>query len=250
MSRPRILGVPTDPITFEAMLVQIEQWINTGDRLHQICTVNPEFIVMAQTDAAFYQVLQAADLCVLDGWGAVWALRGRGIQVPERVTGSDGVPLLMARAADKGWRVFLLGAGEGIAAQAAEILRKQHPSLQIVGTHAGTPHPDAAEQIIQMINAASPDILLVAYGAPQQDQWIALHRDRLRVKVAMGVGGVFDFITENVPRAPLWMRRWGIEWLYRLYLQPSRWKRMLRLPRFAIQALLFGERPPRHARQS
>lgn len=250
MTRPRILGVPADPITFRGMLAQIEQWIARGDRLYQICTVNPEFIVIAQSDAAFYQVLQQADLCVLDGWGAVWALRWQGISVPERVTGSDGVPLLMAEAALKGWRVFLLGAAEGIAAQAAQILQAQHPTLQIVGTYAGSPHPDEAPAIIAMINTAHPDILLVAYGAPQQDTWIGRYREHLQVKVAMGVGGVFDFITDNVPRAPVWMRRYGLEWLYRLYLQPSRWKRMLRLPIFAIKALLWGARPPRHARST
>lgn len=249
MTRPHILGVPADPITFEELLQRIGTWVKEGSRLHQICTINPEFIVIAQHDPQFYAVLQQSDLNIIDGWGAVWALRWRGIRVPGRVTGSDGVPLIAERAAQEGWRIFLLGAGEGIAERAAQIFRQHYTGVQIVGTYAGSPRPADADGIIERINAAKPDILLVAYGAPQQDVWIHRYRDRLGVKVAMGIGGTLDFVTGNIPRAPLWMRRWGLEWLYRLYLQPSRWRRMLRLPVFAIKALLWKDRPPSHARK-
>jgi N-acetylglucosaminyldiphosphoundecaprenol N-acetyl-beta-D-mannosaminyltransferase len=249
MIRPHILGVPADPITFEDMLRHMEEWIHVGDRLHHICTINPEFIIIAQRDPEFFAVLQESDLNVIDGWGTVWALRLRGIQVPQRVTGSDGVPLIAERAAQKGWRLFLLGGFNGVAECSAQILQTRYPSLQIAGTYEGSPHPDQAEEIIRRINAAQADILLVAYGAPKQDIWIHQYRERLQVKVAMGVGGAFDFIAGAVPRAPLWMRRGGIEWLYRLYLQPSRWRRMLRLPLFAVKALLFKDRPPSHARR-
>lgn len=244
MNRPRVLGVPVDTITFEEMLQKIGEWV-AGESLHQICTVNPEFIMAAQQDMAFYEVLQQADLCVPDGWGVVWALRLRGIHVPQRVTGSDGVPMIAERAAKEGWRLFLLGAGPGIAQKTAQILREKHPAIQIVGTYEGSPRPEEADEIIAIVNAAQPDILLVAYGAPRQDIWICQHRDHLKVKVAMGIGGTLDFITGNIPRAPLFYRRFGLEWLYRLYLQPSRWRRMLRLPVFAVKALLFGARPPK-----
>lgn len=248
MSRPRILGVPADPITFEDLFAQIETWISQNDGLHQVCTINPEFIMVAQHDPEFYGVLQKADLCVLDGWGAVWALRLRGVEVPQRVTGSDGVPMMMQRAAERGWRVFLLGAAEGVAEKAAQILQNRHPALKIVGTYAGSPARAEANEIIQRINAAQPDILLVAYGAPRQDVWIDRYRAKLNVKVAMGIGGTLDFITGIVPRAPQWLCRIGLEWLYRLYLQPARWRRMLRLPVFAVMAFLFRARPPKHAR--
>lgn len=247
-SRPQILGVPTDPISFEALLDQIGNWIQNGERLYQICTVNPEFVIMAQSDPRFYAVLHRADLNIIDGWGAVWALRLRGVDVPQRVTGSDGLPMIAERGAREGWRLFLLGAGEGVAEKAAEILRQRYKNLQIVGTYGGSPAPEEAETIISLVNAANADVLCVAYGAPAQDLWIDAHRERLNVRVALGVGGSLDFIAGIVPRAPRWMRRWGLEWLYRLYLQPSRWRRMLRLPRFALLALLFGARPPRHAR--
>lgn len=243
MTRPRILGVPVDPITFEDMLQKIEEWVR-DESLHQICTINPEFIMTAQNDTQFYEVLQHADLCVPDGWGVVWTLRLRGVRVPERVTGSDGVPLIAKRAAEKGWRLFLLGAGAGVAKQAAQILQKKHPAIQIVGTYEGSPHPEESNEIIQLVNEANPDILLVAYGAPKQDIWIFQHKTRLNAKVAMGIGGTLDFITGNIPRAPLFYRRFGLEWLYRLYLQPSRWRRMMRLPIFAVKALILGSRPP------
>lgn len=247
MTRAKILGVPIDLITFDDLLGCIGQWVELDDGLHQICTVNPEFIIIAQQDAAFYQVLHRADLCAADGVGVVLALRLRGIRVPQRVTGSDGVPMIAERAAQLGWRIYLLGAGPGIAEQAAQILTARYPGLQIVGTYAGSPQPDEAADIIGRVNAAEPDILLVAYGAPAQDQWIDRYRADLRVKVAMGIGGSLDFVTGKVKRAPRFMQRMGLEWLYRLYLQPWRWRRMLRLPIFATQAMIRGERPPAHA---
>ncbi len=242
MNRPQVLGIPVDPITFEDMLQKIGVWIAVSDGLHQICTVNPEFIVVAQQNRQFAQVLHQADLCVPDGWGVVWALRLRGITVPQRVTGSDGVPLIAERAAKAGWTIFLLGGWNGVAAKAAHILCEKYPNLRIVGTYEGSPSPEEADVIIHRINTATPDILLVAYGAPKQDIWIDTYRHRLTVKVAMGIGGTLDFITGNVPRAPLVFRRLGLEWLYRLYLQPSRWRRMLRLPIFVYQVLRFGAR--------
>jgi N-acetylglucosaminyldiphosphoundecaprenol N-acetyl-beta-D-mannosaminyltransferase len=237
-----ILGVPVDAATFDGMLESIAKWIAAGDRLHQICTISPEFVMIAQDNPDFMQVLRAADLCVPDGVGLLFAARYLGHSLPERVTGSDGVPLIAERAAREGWKLFLLGAGPGVAEQAAARLVARHPSLQIVGTYAGHPSPDEEEAIVGRVNASRPDILLVAYGAPRQDLWIARNRARLKVHVAMGVGGTFDFIAGVVPRAPRWMRRVALEWLYRLYKQPHRWRRMLRLPRFVWAVLRHRER--------
>jgi len=242
-TRPRILGIPTDPVTYAELLAHIEAWMEAGAGLHQICTVNPEFIMLAQKHPTFYAVLQNADLNVLDGWGAVWALRLRGVRVPQRVTGSDGVPFLAEHAARLGWRIFMLGAAEGVAEEAAKRLQRDHPALQIVGCYAGSPAPSEASALVERINASGADMLWVAYGAPQQDLWIAAQRGQLQVKVALGVGGAFDFLAGRVPRAPRWMQNSGLEWLYRLYKQPWRWRRMLRLPLFALCALYYGERP-------
>src|SRR5690606_38622524 len=145
-----------------------------------------------------------------------------------------GVPIIAEQAAKKGWRLFLLGAAPGVADKTANILRQKHPGLHIAGTYSGSPAPEEEDGIVALVNASNADILFVAYGAPEQDKWIARNLPRLHVAMAMGVGGAFDFIAGIVPRAPQWMQRMGLEWLYRLYLQPWRIRRMLRLPRFVL----------------
>jgi N-acetylglucosaminyldiphosphoundecaprenol N-acetyl-beta-D-mannosaminyltransferase len=239
--RLRILGVPLDAMTFDNMLHSIAEWITRGDRTYQICTVSPEFVMIAQDDPDFMRVLQSADCCVADGVGLLFAARYLGRPLPERVTGSDGVPLIAERAAQMGWKLFFLGAGQGVAQQAADRLTAQYPGLQVVGVYEGSPSPEEEEPIIELVNRSGADILFVAYGAPHQDKWIARNQDRLAVRVAMGVGGTFDFIAGVVPRAPRWMRRLALEWLYRLYKQPWRWRRMLRLPRFVWAVLWHRE---------
>jgi len=239
--RMKILGAPVDAITYERWMRRIGKWIAAGDSARHVCTVNPEFIMIAQGDPIFFNILNRADICVPDGVGLLWASRHLGAPLPERVTGSDGVPLMARHAAEKGWKLFFLGAAEGIAERAAEILREQHPQLIVAGTYGGSPAEDEEDEIVAKINASSADILLVAYGAPKQDKWIARNLPRLEVAMAMGVGGSFDFIAGVVPRAPQWMRARGLEWLYRLLRQPWRLRRMLRLPRFALAVLRQGK---------
>jgi heptosyltransferase-2 len=250
-----ILGVPLHPMTFEGLLDWIDRMVGAG-HAHQIATVNPEFIMTARRDPVFRLVLERTTLCLADGVGLLWAARwlsraGRGAEpaIPERVTGSDGVPLIAERAAEKGWRVFLLGAAPGVAQRAARVLAARYPGLQIVGTCDGDPTAEEEEEIVQLVNQSKADILFVAYGAPTQDKWIARNLPRLRVGVAMGVGGAFDFICGKTARAPRWMRRVGLEWLYRLFQEPWRWRRMLALPHFAFTVLLAGLRKPPRTRK-
>ena len=167
-----ILGVPIDPVTYAQTLDLMAEWI--GQRgPHQIATVNPEFVMTAQSHHEFRAALRAADLRVADGVGLLWAARRLGRNLPERVTGSDLVPLLAARAAVQEWRLFLLGAAPGVAEKTARRLQAAAPGVQIVGVHAGSPHPHEAAQIVAHVRTAAPDVLLVAYGAPAQDLWIA-----------------------------------------------------------------------------
>ncbi len=244
-SRPvpiTILGTPVHPVTMVSTLDAVRCFM-AGPRLHQICTTNPEFVMTAQRDPLFRQILQEADLCIPDGVGLLWAARWLGKPLPERVPGSELVYHLAALCAQEGWRPFLLGAVEGVAAETARILQRSYPTLQVVGVYAGSPSVAENDAIVQMINASGADMLLVAYGAPRQDKWIYRNRHRLTaVRVAIGVGGSFDFVTGKAVRAPRWVQNLGLEWLHRLLHEPWRWRRMLALPRFALRVLVGRRR--------
>ena len=205
----------------------------------QLCTVNPEFVMEARRDPAFAAVLGRADLCAPDGVGILWAGRLLGQPFAERVTGSDGIYRICERAAAEGWRVFLLGAGPGVAEQTADRLTALYPGLSIAGTFSGSPDDNAWQEIQRRLAAAQADVLFVAFGHPRQDFWIDKHRYELPVAVALGVGGAFDFVAGVARRAPLWMQRLGLEWLHRLLVEPWRWQRMRVLPVFV--ALVVGQ---------
>ncbi len=237
MESVRILGVRIDALTYDDLLAHIAGFI-AREMPHQICTANPEFVMEAQRNPEFREVLAQADLVMADGVGLLWAARRAGHPLPQRVTGSDGVPLIAAQAAEQGWRIFLLGAAPGVADRAAEVLMGRYPRLQVVGVYAGSPADAEAADIIARIRDAQPHILLVAYGAPRQDLWIAKHRTALAVPVMMGVGGSLDFIAGVQQRAPMWVQRLNLEWFYRLVTQPWRWRRQVDLPRF-VWAVLF-----------
>ena len=192
----------------------------------------------AQSDPEFMAILRDADLCLPDGIGLLWASRVLGSPLRERVAGSDLAPAVAGEAARRGWRLFLLGATEGVAGQTASVLKSRYSNLIVAGTFAGSPASDHDEAIAARIRAARPDILLVAYGAPAQDKWIARNRPHLHVPVMIGVGGAFDFIAGVVVRAPRWVQSLGLEWLHRLIHQPWRWRRMLALPKFVWLVLL------------
>lgn len=236
----KILGLPISNISYREWMNLIDEWVKEGTRPHLVCTVNPEFMMMAQHDPIFTNIIKRADLCVPDGAGLLFAAKWLKSPLKQRVTGSDGVPRIAEEAAVRGWKLFFLGAAEGIAEEAANILRAQNPGLEIVGTYSGSPSAEEETEIVKRVNATGADILLVAYGAPKQEKWIARNMPRLHVKMAMGVGGTFDFIVGKVPRAPQWMQDYHLEWLYRLYKEPRRIWRMMRLPRFVIAVLTRG----------
>jgi N-acetylglucosaminyldiphosphoundecaprenol N-acetyl-beta-D-mannosaminyltransferase len=226
-----ILGVQVSNVDVPESLAIIEGLIESVPS-HQLVTVNTEFLMAAQKDAEFKAIINAAALALPDGVGLLWAARFLGHPLKERVTGVDTVQRVAKLAARKGYRLFLLGAAEGVADLCAQRLSNEYPNLQIAGTYSGSPTVEEEDEIVALIRRARPDVLFVAYGAPQQDKWIARNLKRLGVPLAMGVGGAFDFITGVAVRAPRWMQRLGLEWLHRLYREPWRWRRMLALPRF------------------
>ena len=243
-----VLGVRVDRVTQLQVLDIIDQLISlrraNGNTLpcQQIVTVNTEFVMAAQKNSEFRQTINSAALAVADGIGVVWATRFVGYPTPERITGTDILVALAKRCAQKGYRLYLLGAAPGIAEQAGLCLQALAPGLQIAGTYAGSPAPTEEDAIIERIYAAKADILCIAYGAPAQDLWIYRNLSRLPAAIAMGVGGAYDFLSGRQRRAPQTMQRIGLEWLYRLYREPWRWKRMLAIPHFLLRVLLRGRK--------
>jgi N-acetylglucosaminyldiphosphoundecaprenol N-acetyl-beta-D-mannosaminyltransferase len=231
-----ILGVEVDNLTVAEALSRVAGFVAEGGT-HQIVTVNPEFVMAAQRMPEFRAVINDADLRLPDGVGLLWAAGRVGIRLRQRVAGSDMVTLIAQQAARLGHTLFLLGAAPGVAERAAVELVRLAPGVMIVGTHAGSPAREEEGAIVTRIRARAPDILFVAYGAPQQDLWIARNMELLGVSVAMGVGGAFDFLAGVTQRAPEWVQRSGLEWLHRLIHEPWRWRRQLALPRFMWHVL-------------
>ncbi len=220
MSRVFLLGVPLDAVTRQEAVHRLLQYVTEAVQRH-VMTPNSEMLVEATRNPSFHAVLQRSSLNLPDSQGVVWFGH-----LPERVTGVDTIIELCAQLTEE-HPIFLLGAGEGIAERAAEMLQQRNPHLRIVGTFAGSPREEDASGIIERINVAQPHLLLVAYGAPQQDLWIAKYLPQLpSVRVAMGVGGTFDFLAGKAKRAPRIFQILGLEWLWRLFLEPKRWKRI------------------------
>ena len=235
VNQARVLGVRVDCLDMAAALDAIAHMVEEGGH-HLVATVNPEFVMRARADSEFARVLESADLCLADGSGVVWAARRLGCTMQGPVTGVDLIPRLAALCADRRLRLFLLGAAPGVADDLASHLRADHPALE-VATHSGSPDPSSDAETLALVQGHRPHVLLVAYGHPTQELWIDRMSDRLGVAVAIGVGGAFDYLTGRVPRAPAWMRRAGLEWLFRLARQPWRVRRMAVLPVYAWRVL-------------
>lgn len=218
----KILGIKIDEFSFSEVMGKITDFLSS-DEIHQIATVNPEFIMTAQKDAAFKDILNSTDINVPDGFGLQCAALYKRKKIGKRLTGVDLTWEIAKLAEEKGYSIFLLGGKSGVAEMTANRLRYLYRNLKIAGTYAGSPDE---EGIVERINDSNTDILLVAYGAPKQEKFIANHKNELKCKVVMGVGGTFDYISEIVHRAPKWMRSLGLEWLYRLIQQPPRFRRI------------------------
>ncbi|HMA34525.1 MAG TPA: WecB/TagA/CpsF family glycosyltransferase [Chloroflexia bacterium] len=226
-----IMGVLIDRTHRARVLAQIDAFVQSG-RPHQVVTVNVDFLNIAYQDRSFVRLLNDAAIAVPDGMPLLWVSRLVGQPLPERITGTDLLCGCAELAARQGYRLFLLGAAPGVAAEAAQVLESRYPHLQIVGTYApperGEFDPAENARIVAMIRAAQPEMLFVALGTPKQEKWIYRNLDQLGVPVCVGVGGVFNFITGRIPRAPQMLQRAGLEWLFRLVLEPRRlWRRYL-----------------------
>jgi exopolysaccharide biosynthesis WecB/TagA/CpsF family protein/anti-anti-sigma factor len=205
---------------------------------HYAATANVDFLVHSLEDVELRRILFDAHLVVADGQPIVWASRFLGNPLPERVTGSGLVPLLLERAEREGWKVFFLGGTEQSVAAAAARTRERHPAIQLVGAYS-PPFKPLLEMdhtdIIGRIRQAAPDILLVAFGCPKQEKWIWMNLQAAGVPFSVGVGATIDFLAGTFSRAPLWMQKTGTEWIYRLFQEPSRLAK-----RYAKDLRVFG----------
>lgn len=232
--RHLFLGVPVDAVT-KAEASRLAAAMLAEPRGHLITTPNPEMIVAAQADSDFMSALERSDLALPDGIGLLLVGWLKGRRLPERITGTDFIDELCRLGAEQGRSVFLLGGeAPAVAERAAEALKMRHPDLKIAGAVTGsrvyweTPSVPVIEgDALVRLKAAAPDILLVAFGHRKQELWIKNALPHLpSVRIAIGVGGAFDFIAGDIQRAPKPMRLMGLEWLWRLIKQPSRFKRI------------------------
>jgi N-acetylglucosaminyldiphosphoundecaprenol N-acetyl-beta-D-mannosaminyltransferase len=238
--RFEILDVPVDDVDLPVAIARIGQHLaGTDESLMHVVTVNPEFVIAARRNPEFHDALRRSAIATADGIGIILAARILGLPIRQRVTGVDLVEGLAATNLENA-RLFLLGAGEGVAAETANVLQQRYPGVEIAGTFAGSSKDAGYAEIRDRVAGSGATVLLVAFGHPAQDLWIDRHHDDLEamgIRMATGIGGAFDYLSGRVPRAPAIMRRLGLEWLYRLIRQPHRWKRQLALPLFVILVL-------------
>lgn len=232
--KERMFGVDVNTESSVDTIGRIFSRLDAGEKSF-IVAINPEKLMKSRRDPELRGILNAATIGIPDGVGVVLASRLRGGDITGRITGIDMMESLCKEASMRDVPVFLYGAKPGVASKAAEELAKQFPSLRVGGALDG--YVKDEQQIIDTINQSGAKILFVALGSPTQENFIIRNMDKLNVSVFQGVGGSFDVFSGNIERAPEIFRKFGLEWLYRLLKEPSRWKRQLELPKFLIAVL-------------
>jgi N-acetylglucosaminyldiphosphoundecaprenol N-acetyl-beta-D-mannosaminyltransferase len=237
--RIQILGMPVDVVTMDGCLARIAEFVESG-RPHLIVTADSSGIVQAQTDTALAELYHTADLVTPDSAGVVWAMKRGGSPVPARVSGVDIVDRACRESADRGWRVYFLGAAPGVAEEAAERMRLRHPGCNIIGARHGYFPPESDPVVAAEVAETKPDLLFVAMGIPRQEKFIRATESIIGAKVAMGVGGTFDVFSGRVKRAPKFLQKIKMEWAWRLAQNPKKIGKVMLLPKFV--SLILRER--------
>lgn len=238
-NRVKILGVPVDMVDRErAMEIFEESFAEPG--VTMVVTPNSEIVQRASKEDELKMLISSADLIIPDGIGLVYASKIMGCPLSERVTGIDFLEAIIAGLEKNGKSIYFFGSKPGVAEAAAENIKKKYPQLRVAGTHNGYFKPEEEPEIVKEINDSGADFLCVALGAPKQEKFIYDHREELTVNGAIGVGGSLDVWAGTLKRAPEFYRKHGLEWLYRLIQEPSRYKRMLALPVFMLRVIFTG----------
>ena len=231
MTHFSLAGVKIDNFTMQEAINKIEGMIKE-EKSSYIVTPNAAHIVLLQKDEEFRKAYESASLVLADGMPLIWVSKFLGVPLKQKISGSDLLPKLCEVAAEKGFRVFLLGGRSGAALKSAEALKKNYSTLQIVGIYSPPfgfeKDKTENDKITKMIISSKTDILFIGLGAPKQEKWIYTHYKELNIPVSIGVGVTFEFIAGIVKRAPKWMQKIGLEWFFRLLQEPKRlWKRYL-----------------------
>jgi N-acetylglucosaminyldiphosphoundecaprenol N-acetyl-beta-D-mannosaminyltransferase len=218
-------GVPVTRLGLDSTLSLLGGWLEQPTGMRRVATANLDFLEIAQHDDALQHCLGTADIVTADGEPLIWLSRLRGHPIPERVAGADFVPLLVGEAARRGKSVYFLGGSDGVADEAIEALRNDYPELVVAGS--SSPFLDLADagacrQVALEVAASEADLVLVAFGCPKQDFFIERYLDLMNCRVAVGVGGTFNFIAGRIRRAPRFLQRTGLEWVHRLAMEPHR----------------------------
>lgn len=238
--RITMMGCQIDNLSMEDTLQKIEGFIHSG-LPHQHVVVNVDKLVKAERDPELRRIINECALINVDGMPVVWASRLLGKPLKERVAGVDLFEALMARAAQKGWRVFLLGAREEVVSGVKHSYEIKYPGLVVAGYRNGYWRPEEEEGVVRQIEEARADLLFVAISSPKKEHFLGQYQARMKVPFAMGVGGTFDVAVGRVKRAPRWMQQAGLEWFYRFLQEPRRMFRRYFIEDMAFIRLLLKE---------
>ena len=230
-----ILGVMVDSVTMDEAVQTVSAYLDTNDA-HIVVTPNAEIIKVCAEDKAFCETVNKASFISPDGVGVLYAAKVLGTPIKEKVAGCDLGFNLLFEAAKKGKGVFFFGSKPGVAEKAAEKLCEKVPGLIVSGTRDGYFKPEETDDIVKMINDSGASMLWVCLGAPKQENWMAENKEKLNVGVMLGLGGSLDVYAGNVKRAPKWMIKMKLEWLYRLIKEPWRFSRMIKIPSVLVIA--------------
>lgn len=235
-----ILGMPVDRLDMDQTMSLLELFV-LEQKPHLVVTADAAGIVQAQSDAEWREIFTKADLRTPDSVGVLWAAKRKGMPISRRVSGVDLVDRICALSADKGYRIYFLGAAPGVADLAAEKLRLKHPGCNIVGSRHGFFPPESDSIVAQEVAQLKPDFLFVAMGIPRQEKFIRATQAIINAPVAMGVGGSFDVFSGRAKRAPKLFQAMRLEWLWRLILNPKKISKAKNLPIFAWMVLRSGK---------
>jgi N-acetylglucosaminyldiphosphoundecaprenol N-acetyl-beta-D-mannosaminyltransferase len=249
-SQSRIFEIPIDLAQPTELLRRITSWVDGGGT-RRVMYVNAHVLNQSRASEELRSALERADLVYCDGYGVRLAAKALGVEIPHRMTGADWIWGLAGLCEANEQSIYLLGSEPGVAREAAQRLHRWFPRLSIVGTHHGyfdldSPHD---QRVVEDINARRPDIVLVGMGTPKQELWVERRAAQLDVDVLWTVGALFDYVSGRVPRAPAWLADNGLEWIFRLAIEPQRmWRRYLLGNPVFISRVLSQARARRAAR--